>query len=218
MVLTIDAFPDAEAVVDAHRDSSKLAHLTANDLRSDPGCEVYWRFQDDPFVGQTREGACRVESSRSGRTLIISDDLYLDADEIWIQDRAVDTEGNHVYGHRGGIPHKLERVRWFDCWAAAPKDVEAEDWHLWRPIRLHDQGGRYEMVAEGADTFTHAVELFQAVHARTGVPVLEMAIHRQDQPKRSAAHAWGAPDASRIGIDLRTVQVGCTLAEPHAEP
>ena len=72
------------------------------------------------YLGYTKEGACQVESKRSGRTLVISDDLRLDAKSIWIQDRAVDSEGNYVYGHKGGIPHKLQKVRPFTCWAAAP--------------------------------------------------------------------------------------------------
>ena len=63
IVLVIYAVPDAAAVKDAHLDASKLAGLKKADLKSYPGCEVYWRRRGDHFTGVTKKGACRVESS-----------------------------------------------------------------------------------------------------------------------------------------------------------
>lgn len=228
--LVIYAPPDAAAVVDAHLDPSKLAGLKAADLKSYPGCEVYWQRQnrggdDDHFIGFTKEGACRVKSRRSGRTLIISDDLRLDAGQIWIQDRAVDEDGHWVYGNQAGVPHKLQRVRFFECWAAAPKpqpegvtlaptrgDSDAEpEWDLWRPIVIHDQGGHYDFVPPGAEEGRYSMELFQAVYSgENTVPVLELAIRERGKEK-SIAYAWADPSSERIGINLRTVQTGCKL-------
>ena len=215
VVLTIYAMPEPKAVVGAHLDPSKLAGLTAEDLTHYPGCEVYWQRvdrggDDDHFYGKTREGACRVESKRSGRTLIISDDLRLDAGQIWIQDRAVDTEGDWVYGNRAGVPHKLWRASPFRCWAAAPKEGEDGGWHSWRDLEIHDQGSRVELVPEDGSEQRYTFELFQAVYRGANeVPVLELAI-REPEKEKSSAYAWAAPDSARIGINLRSVQVGCT--------
>ncbi|MEM7049266.1 MAG: chromophore lyase CpcT/CpeT [Acidobacteriota bacterium] len=213
--LVIYAPPDPAAVKDAHLDSSKLEGIEVSDLKSYPGCEVYWQRRDDHFVGFTKEGACRVVSSRSGRTLVISDDLKLTADEIWIQDRAVDAEGNYVYGHKGGVPHKLNKVRWFECWAAAPKGEAPkegegkQEWDLWRPIRLHDQGGSKVLEPEDERPARYTVELFQATYSgENTVPVLELAVREEGQEK-SIAYAWTEPASQRIGINLRTVQIGC---------
>ena len=208
--LVIYAPPDTAAVVDAHLDPAKLAGLTLDDLRSYPGCEVYWQRQGTEFIGATEPDACRVVSQRSGRTLVISDDLKLTANEIWIQDRAVDDEGNYVYGHQGGVPHKLWRARSFGCWAAVPKDDGSDDWDSWRSIRVHDQGGRFEMVPEGSDEGRYSFELFQAVYrGENTVPILELAV-REKGRERSIAYSWASPDSERIGINLRRVQVGCT--------
>ncbi len=221
--LVIYAPPDTAAVVDAHLDPSKLAGLTIDALRSYEGCEVYWQRQnrggdDDHFIGFTKEGACRVTSSRSGKTLIISDDLRLDAVQIWIQDRAVDEEGNWIYGNQAGVPHKLQRVRFFECWAAAPKPVpkgtdvpEKPEWDLWRPIVIHDQGGHYDFVPPEAEEGRYSMKLFQAVYSgENTVPVLELAIHETGKEK-SVAYAWTDPASQRIGINLRSVQTGCKL-------
>lgn len=218
--LVIYAPPDTKAVVDAHLDPSKLDGLGLDDLKSYPGCEVYWERRgrdtdDDHFIGYTKERACQVVSSRSGKTLVISDDLRLDAGQIWIQDRAEDTEGNWIYGNKAGVPHKLQRVRFFECWAAAPKGTEGEDgkpeWDLWRPIEIHDQGGSYALVPPGAEEETYTIELFQAVYSgEKTVPVLELAIRERGKEK-SIAYAWTDPSSERIGINLRSMQTGCKL-------
>jgi len=217
--LVIYAPPDAEAVIDAHLDPSKLDGLSPNDLKSYPGCEVYWQRQnrgidDDHFIGFTKDGACKVISSRSGKTLLISDTLRLDAKQIWIQDRAEDTEGNWIYGNRANIPHKLQRTRFFECWAAAPKGKKedgSDDWDLWRPIEIHDQGGSYSMVPPNAEEGRYTIELFQAVYeGEKTAPVLELAIRERGKEK-SIAYAWADPESERIGINLRTMQTGCKL-------
>jgi len=212
IVLTIYAPPDTAALVGTHKDKSKLRGLKVEDLKSYPGCEVYWKRDGDAFIGYTKPDACQVVSSRSGRTLVIADDLRLTKDEIWIQDRAEDTEGNYIYGHKGGVPHKLKKVRWFDCWAAAPKEGPdgEEEWDLWRPIRLHDQGDRYELAHEDGRETEYVVELFQAVfEGSSSVPVLELAV-REPGVDRSIAYAWASPDSKRIGVNLRKMQIGCT--------
>lgn len=211
--LTIYAPPDVEAVLDAHLDPSKLEGIAVSDLKSYPGCEVYWERKDDHFIGFTKPEACQVVSSRSGKTLVISDDLRLDANSIWIQDRAVDTEGNHIYGHKGGVPHKLWRARPFRCWAAAPKDAEESEWDSWRPIELMDQGGEFAFQPEDGSEAKYSMELFQATYkGATEVPILELAI-REEGEERSIAYTWASPDSERIGINLRFLQVGCTRVD-----
>ena len=210
--LLIYAPPDPAAVVDAHLDPSKLDGLGPENLKSYPGCEVYWkRESEDAFIGYTKEGACRVISSRSGRELVISDDLRLTANEIWIHDRAVDGDGEYVYGHKGGVPHKLWKIRFFDCWAAAPKDADEEEWDSWRPLVVHDQGGKVMLDPPGGGEARYSFELFQAIYrGATDVPVFELAV-REAGKERSIAYVWTEPEAERIGINLRYLQVGCRL-------
>ena len=80
--LRIYTFPDEKAVNDAHLDQSKLAGLAPAKMGYYPGCEVYWKRNGEAFDGYMKKDACRVESKRSGRTLIISDDLKLTKDQI----------------------------------------------------------------------------------------------------------------------------------------
>lgn len=217
IVLRIFAFPDDAAYMDSHLDPSKLAGLTPDKVRATPGCEVYWKRQGDHFSGQTKEGACRIKSRRSGKMLIISDDLYLDEDEIWIHDRAVDTEGNYVFGHKGNIPHKLRRAREFTGWAASRKTDAAEGakgkdaYHFVGDLAFHDQGDRIALVSSDGQDMGYTIELAQLVYDRTKVPVLKLAVYEKGEDKKSLAYVWANPEAERIGINLGRMQVGLTL-------
>ena len=222
IVLTIYAFPDDGAVRDAHLDPAPLAGLAPEDLRAYPGCEVYWTPDGDAFRGVTKPGACRVRS-RSGGTLIIEDDLYLDADEIWIRDRATDAaSGARVFGHRGGVHHTLRRADAFTGWAVLRADGSesaepAPDsaFVMVRGLTLHDEGQRQRLVlADGTDTGL-TVELAQLVYQASQTAILKLALYR-DGEDRAFAYTWADPDASRIGVNMRWVQVG--LARQGGRP
>ncbi len=146
--LTIYSFADAAAVVGAHLDPSRLAGVTPETARTMPGCEVYWKKDGDRFIGYMKEGACRIASQRLGKTIVIGDDLVLTADEIWIGDRAVDEDGNWVFGNRAGIQHQLKRSRPFQCWAVVQAEG-AQEYTVRRGLALHDQGGSATIAAEG---------------------------------------------------------------------
>jgi hypothetical protein len=207
--LVIYRFAEEGAGVGAHKDPAKLEGMTPETLATIPGCEVYWRREGDRFVGYMKEGACRVTSRRSGKTLVISDDLVLTPDEIWISDRAEDEDGNWVFGNKAGIHHKLARARRFTCWAAL-KQAEGEEWQGFRDLELHDQGGRAALEVEGEEEAKYTVLLEQRVYkGEKQVPVLKLALEEAGS-EESKAYTWANPDAWRIGMNLRWVQVGCT--------
>lgn len=209
--LTILSFADSDAVVGAYRDPAKLAALGPDDVRTIPGCEVYWKRESaDRFIGYMPDGACRVPSRRSGKTIIIDDDLLLTRDEIWIGDRAEDEDGNWVFGNRAGIPHKLRRSRDFGCWAV----VMAKDTDAWgapaRGLVLHDQGGHAEISSGGAAPTTYRLELEQRVYrGERDIEVLKLAVYEEGKDE-SLAYTWSEPTSTNIGMNLRWFQAGCS--------
>jgi len=209
--LTILSFDDSESVVGAHLDASKLAGLTRDDVRTIPGCEVFWKREGDQrFIGYMPDGACRVASRRTGKTIIIDDDLVLTPNEIWIGDRAEDEDGNWVFGNRAGIPHKLKRSRDFTCWAVF-KDKSADDWGpAARGLLLHDQGGRAAITDGAAQPTSYRLELEQRVYrGERQVEVLKLAIYQEGQDE-SLAYTWTEPGSTNLGMNLRWFQAGCT--------
>jgi hypothetical protein len=210
--LKIYTFPDEKATRDAHLDQTKLVGLTLDKLDSPKGCEVYWRLNGDKFEGSMKKDACRVVSKRSGKTLVITDDLFLTKDEIWINDQAKDDAGNYVFGNKSGIHHKLKKVRMFEGWTAVTKDGSialmnadppAEAYDGKRGLTVHDQGEKVKI------NETYSIQLAKLKH-RSGLEVLTLGVIENATGKK-VAYAWAEADAERIGINLRWVQAGFTL-------
>jgi len=210
--LKIFTFPDEKAVLNAHLDKAKLNGLTLEKMDSPKGCEVFWRLKDNKFEGSMKPNACRVVSKRSGKTLIITDDLFLTKDEIWINDQAKDDQGNYVFGNKANVHHKLKKVKIFEGWTAVLKDgstemtgqdAPADAWDGQRNLMIHDQGGMVKI----NDKFS--AELAQLTY-KNGTKVLKLGIVDNASGK-TVAYTWANPEAERIGINLRWVQAGFTL-------
>ena len=78
---------------------------------------------------------------RAANALFFIDDLLLTEEALWISDRAQDEEGNWVFGHPTGVPHKNRKARCFECWMTAmQRDGE---WIFRRGIEIYDQGALY---------------------------------------------------------------------------
>jgi hypothetical protein len=207
---------DAKALVGAHRDPSKLQGLTPAATRSPPGCEVYWRRRGDAFLGDMKPGTCTFKSERSGNAIVVSDDLYLDADEIWIYDRAVDSEGRYVYGNKAGIPHRLRKVSYFSCWLSVKRAGMADDaqdaWTFDRDIAVHD-GGEMVWVKTEARPARVGLKIRRPVWpSGPNQDSLVLYVHDEagEQPDRAVSYGWADPSAQRLGINLRWVQASCS--------
>jgi len=213
--LTIYIPKDSKALLGAYKDRSKIEGLTPQAFTLYPGCEVYWRFQLEHYHGTMKPGACRIESERSGKTLIITDDLQLSRSGLWIRDEAVDEAGTYVYGHKARVHHKNLKARFFKCWVS-PRKKNGE-YAFYPNVTLHDQGG--------------TAWLEHPDHERVGLRMrnvvwptgnnrnsLVLYAHRGDEAQNAVSYVWTSPDEPRIGLNLRWMQASCTLGETVHQP
>lgn len=214
--LIIYNFDDEKKYRDSHLDSAKLSGLTTGNLTTVSGCEVFWKLNEtkDKFAGYMKKDACKVASKRLGKTIIITDDLFLTKDEIWINDQAKDEQGNYVFGNKANIHHKLRRVRWFEGWTSilktgettmATKDFAAEEYDGKTKIVIHDQGGTVKI------NDTYSIQLAQLQH-RSGLLVMTFKLI-ENAGGKAIAYTWTNPEAARIGINLRWMQSGFALKQ-----
>ena len=212
--LTIYTFDDEMKYRNSHTDATKLNGLIMANLATTAGCEVYWKLNDtrDKFAGYMKKDACKVVSKRSGKNIIITDDLFLTKDEIWINDQGKDEQGGYIYGNKAGIHAKLKRVRWFEGFTSilksgetpmAIKDFSAEEYDGKTKVLLHDQGGTIKL----NDKYT--LQLAQ-LRYKSGVWVLTLSVI-ENASGRKVAYTWANPEAEKIGINLRWTQNGFTL-------
>ena len=208
--LTIHIPNDVALLVDAHLDLTKLSGLSPEQTRVLPGCDVFWRRQSNHFVGYMTPNACSYVSSESGKRIIFNDDLLLTEDALWISDRAQDEEGNRVFGHPTGVPHKNRKARRFECWMTGmQRDGE---WTFRRGLEIYDQGGMVWLETEEEAPQQVGIKM-RNVRWPYGNnrPSLVLYAYRPDED-RAVSYAWADPSAERIGINLRWMQASCTLA------
>ena len=123
-----------------------------------------------------------------------------------------------------GSNTELRRARPVSCWVAILKDKPKADgqadWYYKSAIMLHDQGGRANV--GGGDTGAQPVIIrLRNVtwdKGSTNAPVVTLYVHKPDKPDKAEAYSWAAPNSSRVGINLRWVQSGCSIdAKPSAQ-
>ena len=207
---------DAEALVDAHLDNSKLDGLTPEATRTLPGCDVFWKRQANQFVGFMKEGACTYMSERSGKRIIIKDDLVLTENEIWIADSATDEDGNWVFGNKAGIPHKNIKARRFECWMGV-LERNGEDWTFASGLEIWDQGGTVWVQTDEDEPQEAGIRLRNVVWptGNNRNSFVLYALRRGEE--RAVSYVWSAPDAERLALNLRWMQASCTYTPEPAE-
>ena len=208
--LTIHIPNDVASLVDAHLDPTKLSGLSPEQTRVLPGCDVFWRRQSNHFVGYMTPNACSYVSSESGKRIIFNDDLLLTEEALWISDRAQDEEGNRVFGHPTGVPHKNRKARRFECWMTAMQ--RNGEWTFRRGLEIYDQGGMVWLETEEDAPQQVGIKM-RNVRWPYGNnrPSLVLYAYRPDED-RAVSYAWADPSAQRIGINLRWMQASCTLS------
>ena len=76
------------------------------------GCDVIWqKFPwQNAYHGKLENDVCTVCSLRDPTIqLIVKDDLKLWMNELWINDRVYDKQGNQLIGNSDGIPYKMKK-------------------------------------------------------------------------------------------------------------
>ncbi|HCH61592.1 MAG TPA: hypothetical protein DFR83_02225 [Deltaproteobacteria bacterium] len=213
---------DPDVLTNLHLEPERAASLNpAIDLQLAEGCSVWWTPSDAGFVGQTDDGTCRVTSARSGKTMVFSDTLLLTEERLHIQDVAHDTDGNLLFGHPEGDPHKLRKLSWYTGWsvvrAGGPNyDREAPQWQVHKGLHMHSEGTRIPLVDADGSPIPYAVELARLTRSGSNTHLLKVTLYDSETDK-SVAYAWTDPNAARIGMNLGWAQVGLTRepGTPH---
>jgi len=211
VALEILSYKDAASVRDAHLDMTKLNGLTVADLDTMPeGCTVFWERRANQFVGFMDDGACQIKSKRSGKMLTFDDDLLLTDDQIWIQDRAEDADGNYVYGNKASVAHKLLKQNTFTCWVYAVDEKAKDGGHFNAGVKISDQGGEHWIDLTGENGKNVGIKM-RNVHWPYGRNRNSLVLYAyKDGGDSAVSYVWAEPEAKRIALNLRWMQASCT--------
>jgi hypothetical protein len=208
VTLRLYSFADAAEVTAAFAKSGRAADLPLDRARAMPGCEVTWRREGDALVGSMAPGSCRATWPKTGTQVTITNSYRVTADQFWFSETLTDQSGQVLFGRTDGVPFKLMRARPFTCWAALRRDGAVEQYDGMRDVEVHDQGKWIAFRDEQGNRTKYAFELSQLRYGQK-VPVLKLAVYEEGRDQ-AVAYSWADPKATRIGINLRWFQVGCT--------
>ena len=208
--LEIFSLPDEKRFVNAHLKPELLADLLPGQLRSSPGCEVYWRYDaaQQAFAGTMVPGACSYVSTRLNKRIIVSDTLKLSESEIWINDQARDEQGGHVFGSKTDTPVKNRKVRYFTGWAFGADD-QGRKLRGERALLLHNEGQTVALAYEDGTPSPYKIELARLTYQNTTAPILKLAL-LDNRVDKKTIYTWANTDANRIGLNLGWIQFGLT--------
>ncbi|MEM7705286.1 MAG: chromophore lyase CpcT/CpeT [Pseudomonadota bacterium] len=208
---------EPDVIVSAFNNTDLLSDLTVADTTTNAGCDVFWRRQSNQFIGYMKEGACRFVSQRSGKEIVITDDLVLTDSEIWIRDKAETVTGEYVFGNKADVHHKLRKIRAFECWVARLRGTKHgdsgegnNDWSFQSGLWLHDQGGQLQLPG-GEDFETDARLILRRMEWPTGSSRSSLVLYAYEgASERAVSYAWAEYDGERIGLNLRWMQASCS--------
>lgn len=124
---------DSDALKGAYQNPDRLAGLTPDDFTVWDGCDLYWQWENERFVGRLEEGACRFRSDAFGQEIVLEETLTLSEDRITFADRGLSLSSDYLFGMRGDTPNISLKVRPFLCqWGE-------------QTVWLHDQGGQAKL-------------------------------------------------------------------------
>ena len=186
-----------------------IATLTREQMRRNAGCETLWRRSADQFVGWIEDDACRVRTP-AGAILAINAEIVLSADQLWMTETVRDEEGQNVLPNEPDAPVQYRRATAFTCWIAVPRQAPQEGWFFARDLAIHDQGGEVWITTDETTPRNFGFRM-RNVRWPTGQNADALTLYIHDERGAPAiSYAWANPDATRIGVNLRTIQGSCS--------
>lgn len=212
VLLSIDGEKTADGALRVRQytrkpDAGKSGTLTATDVETVTGCDLYLLREGGQFRGGTRGKKCLATDGDGHRWLdyrvVIGDGLF------WYRKRTLAAPNDELVEEIAGFPHvDLEEARLFSCvvgWAPPKshgprKDIDHLD--------LHDRGGRARFRTPDGR------ELQIELHGRDwplsqGRESLVLILTDGNTESDTIASSWTSLGAARVGIDIGWLAIDC---------
>jgi hypothetical protein len=207
--------PDANGALRVRQYTRKpgiagVAELTADDVETDPGCDLLLKREGSQFRGGTLARKCLLREAREPRWLdyrvVIGDGLF------WYRKRTLSLSHDELRDEIAGFPHvDPEEARLFSCgitWSSSARDQGRVQHRTLDSVDLHDRGGRARFRTPDGR------ELSLELHGRdwplsSGRESLVLILRGGTAPDDTIASSWTSLDAARVGIDIGWLAIDC---------
>jgi hypothetical protein len=188
-------------------DAGNEATLTATDVETVAGCDIYLKREGGQFRGGTHGRKCLEQGASGARWLDYR--LVLGEGLFWYRKRTLTLAKDELVEEIAGFPRvDVEEARLFSCgisWAS-PKDKGPR--RLLESVDLHDRGGRARFHTPDGR------ELLLELHGRDwplseGRESLVLILSGGRADSEPIASSWTSLNAARVGIDIGWLAIDC---------
>jgi hypothetical protein len=187
--------------------TGNASELTAADVESVPGCDLFLKREGGQFRGGTRGRHCVEDDSHGARWLdyriVLGDGLF------WYRKRRLALRDDDLAEEVAGFPYvDLDEARLFTCgisWTAPKSHASRKPLTT---VDLHDRGGRARFRTPDGR------ELQLELHGRdwplsAGRESLVLILTEDNVDGEPIASSWTSLGAARVGIDIGSLAIDC---------
>jgi len=205
-------FKDGKPYIGAARDPARLMGVTAADLTTLDGCDLFLNRDADAIAGGMRTKTCVFGAEGNKRYADYR--VRLSADQYWFSDRSRDAVTDALLEPKSELtPFVLERARMFVCMVDFPVTPGKPQMRTDAYVVIHDQGGTYPFKhADGREmVMTLRNNWSYGMQRETLVAVIQ----NRDERGPTLAYGWSQGGADRIGVNPTWMRVQCDLDTPE---
>lgn len=202
---------DAESVVGAHEDPSKLAGLTPDKMDKLPdGCAVRWKARGDVFVGTQSPDDCLYTPEGFGQKVRLRDTITLTANAMVTETEILAEDGSMLMANELGVAEVARKARPFTCMVIAQNPDMEERIERFDGIKVHDQGGFFELSTQHnppKDLLVRLLKIIPPAGPSRHTLIMQLSEKNDLFPM---AMAFVAPDAPRVAVNIVGIEANCT--------
>jgi hypothetical protein len=208
-------FVDESKYAKLAQDSVLAGTLSNKQVKLLSGCDVYWRFQPKAqnYTASLQGDTCKRAQGK-GKNVSVRQSMSLSETEFSTSESTVDAKGSRLSGRADGVPLRKRKVRYFTGWAYVNRSGKAAresdtKFSFQKDIVIHNEGQRVPLLFDDGKPTGYSIELAQLTYQETKTPILKLALI-DNATDTSATYVWSSTDASKIGMNLKWLQVGLT--------
>jgi len=201
--------------------NNNLADLSINELKViGNNCDSEFSLIGNSFVGGVDKNKCKAISRKFDYINLATQQVY-NAQSFWHLEEGFIPSGKMLFGRTDDVPHKLNRVKYFTCWAAFKTNQKMPNgkykWDFFPDLMLHNQGDIALFSTTDKKPKHYTLRLKETIFPASNRPnVFEMFIYNstpnhEDFSNKALSYTWTDEQATRLGINLRWMQASCHL-------
>jgi hypothetical protein len=205
---------DAEKVVSAHKDPSKLKGFSPANMDKLPdGCAVFWRASGEGFVGNQYADQCRYTPPGMNENIRLSDQIVLTPTSLVTNTKMTRDDGSVMVGNPMNLPETSYRSRPFTCFMIIRNADAPNGYERYNDLVLHDQGGEFVIKTKHKEPLEIKVWMLNLIPRAGGSRPTLMLYADEENKKFERVGAFGSADATRLAVVAPFGEANCTLVK-----